>query len=139
MTVQEAARRLGVSEGAVRKRVKRDTMPHDKAPDGRVYVYLDGGIDERVDSGVDDSTDALVSRLEGEVEFLREQLRRQQEILAQQAITMRQLSAPPEEPTQDAETVEEEPEGAEPRSDTGGAQEAAQGPERRSWWRRWFG
>ena len=50
VTIQEAARRFGVSEGAVRKRVTRGTLEHDKEDDGRVYVYLD----ERDTRGVDD-------------------------------------------------------------------------------------
>lgn len=95
VTIQEAARRLGVSEGAVRKRVTRGTLEHDKEPDGRVCVYLD--------VGVDPNSSTLISRLEGEMEFLWDQVRRQQEIIAQQAITMRQLTAgtpsePPESP-----------------------------------------
>jgi hypothetical protein len=125
LTVQDAARRLRVSEGAIRKRVTRGTLRHDKAPDGRVYVYLDEGgrrgVDGGQDEGVDPNSSTLISRLEGEVEFLRDQVRRQQEIIAQQAVTMRQLSAPteppaaPEEAPEDAETVEE-PEGTQPRS-----------------------
>ena len=39
LTVQEAARRLGASEGAILKRVTRNTLRHEKAPDGRVFVY----------------------------------------------------------------------------------------------------
>jgi len=99
VTIQEAARRFGVSEGAVRKRVTRGTLEHDKEDDGRVYVYLDErdtrGVDDVQDTGVRPvSSSALISRLEDEVEFLRDQVRRQQEIIAQQAVTMRQLSAP---------------------------------------------
>jgi DNA-binding transcriptional MerR regulator len=121
VTIQEAARRLGVSEGAIRKRVTRNTLHHEKAPDGRVYVYLDAGDRQRVDAvqdtGVNPHSTALISQLEGEVEFLRDQVRRQQEIIAQQALTMRQLSAPQgtEESSEAAEMVEEEPEEAEPR------------------------
>src|SRR5215210_8563590 len=137
VTIQEAARRLGVSEGAVRKRVTRKTLRHDKAPDGRVFVYLDAGARRGVDGGQDEGVDpynsALISRLEGEVEFLRDQVRRQQEIIAQQAVTMRQLTeAPPQEPSEAAETGEEAPERAEPHSATGGTQEGA----RRPWWKR---
>lgn len=143
MTIQEAARRLSVSEGAVRKRVTRGTLPHDKEDGGRVFVYLDAGgsrgVDDVQDEGVDPHNTALISRLEGEVEFLRDQVRRQQEIIAQQAVTMRQLSAPSEEAPGAAETATPEPEGTSPRSDTGGAQEAAQEPERRGFWRRVFG
>ncbi len=49
---------------------------------------------------------------------------------------MRQLTAASSrEPPEDAETVEETPEGVEHRSATGGAQEGA----RRPFWRRVFG
>ena len=41
VTVTEAAAMLGVTESAVRKRVQRGQIPHDKEETGRVYVYLD--------------------------------------------------------------------------------------------------
>jgi excisionase family DNA binding protein len=41
ITVQEAARRLGVKDDAIRKRIQRGSIEHDKGPDGRVFVYLD--------------------------------------------------------------------------------------------------
>jgi len=139
VTIQEAARRLGVSEGAVRKRVTRGTLPHDKEPGGRVFVYLDErttrGVDAGLDEGVDPHNTALISRLEGEVEFLRDQVRRQQEIIAQQAVTMRQLTAAAEEATEAPQTAAEPSEGASPRSDAPGPQTPAQRP----WWRRWIG
>ena len=141
LTIQEAARRLGISEGAVRKRVTRRTLRYDKEDDGRVYVYLDAGGRQRVDDGQDEGVDpnnsALISQLRDEVAYLRDESRRKDEIIMQQAMTMRQLSAaPPQEASESPETVEEAPEGgAEPRSATGGAQEGA----RRPWWRRIFG
>jgi hypothetical protein len=140
LTIQEAARQLGISEGAVRKRVTRKTLRHDKDDDGRVYVYLDAGdrrgVDGGQDDGVDPNSNALISRLEGEVAFLRDQVQRQQEIIAQQAVTMRQLTAASQEASEAAETVEEEAaDSVEPRSAAGGAQEGA----RRPWWRRVLG
>jgi excisionase family DNA binding protein len=36
VTIQEAAQRLGVKEDAVRKRIQRGSMRHEKAEDGRV-------------------------------------------------------------------------------------------------------
>jgi AcrR family transcriptional regulator len=141
LTIQEAARRLGVSEGAVRKRVTRGTLQHEKEEDGRVYIYLDAGdrrrVDDGQDAGVDPNNDALISQLRDEVAYLRDENRRKDEIIMQQAMTMRQLTAAqPQEPAEAAETVEEEPERAEPRPDASGAQE---GVERRPWWRRVFG
>jgi hypothetical protein len=141
LTIQEAARQLGISEGAVRKRVTRGTLQHKKDDDGRVYVYVDSGgrrgVDVGQDEGVDPNSNALISQLRDEVAYLRDENRRKDEIIMQQAMTMRQLSAPEpsQETTEAAETVEEEPERAEPRPATGGAQEGAQRP----WWRRWFG
>jgi excisionase family DNA binding protein len=111
LTIQEAARRLGVSEGAVRKRVRRGTLQHDKAEDGRVYVYLDTGVDGGVDEGVDPDSNALISQLRDEVAYLRDENRRKDEIIMQQAMTMRQLTAAePQEPTEAAESerVEDE-------------------------------
>jgi hypothetical protein len=114
-TIQEASRRLGISEGAVRKRVARDTLRHEKEDDGRVYVYLDTGdrrgVDDGQDEGVDPNSSALISQLREEVAYLRDENRRKDEIIMQQAMTMRQLTAAsPQEPTQAPETVEAEQE-----------------------------
>jgi hypothetical protein len=140
LTIQEAARTLRISEGAVRKRVTRGTLKHEKEQDGRIYVYLDTGdrrgVDVGQDEGVDLHNNALISQLRDEVAYLRDENRRKDEIIMQQAMTMRQLSAAqPQEPTEAAETVEEEPERAEPRSVTVESQESVQRP----WWRRVFG
>ena len=137
MPLRQASAVLGVSESAIRKRVERGTLRSDKGPDGRRYVYLDVtdlGVDNMTDEGADGSAtrerNALISQLRGENEFLRDQVRRQQEIIAQQAVTMRQLSAAPSQgATEDVETVEEAPERAEPRSDAAGPQAGAQRPQ----------
>lgn len=41
MTVEEAARRLGIKEESVRKRVRRGKMRSEKYETGRLYVYVD--------------------------------------------------------------------------------------------------
>ncbi len=131
LTIQEAARRLGISEGAVRKRVTRNTLRHDKAPDGRVFVYLDGGVYAGVDEGVDDNKDALITQLRDEVAYLREESRRKDEIIMQQATTVRQLTAGSSpEPSEAPKTVEEEPEGTKPQSATTRVQASPQSPQR---------
>jgi hypothetical protein len=140
LTIQEAARALGISEGAVRKRVTRGKLRYEKEQDGRIYVYLDAGtrrgVDGGQDEGVDPNNNALISQLRDEVAYLRDENRRKDEIIMQQAMTMRQLSAaPPHEAPEATETAQEEPERAEPRPATGGAQEGAQSP----WWRRILG
>jgi hypothetical protein len=107
LTIQEAARRLGISEGAVRKRVTRGSLEHDKEDDGRVYVYLDAGVGSGVDEGVDPHSNALISQLRDEVAYLRDENRRKDEIIMQQAMTMRQLTAaPPQDPSEARESPE---------------------------------
>jgi hypothetical protein len=140
LTIQQAARALGISEGAVRKRVKRGSLEHDKGDDGRVYIYLDAGdrrgVDEVQDAGVDPNNSALISQLRDEVAYLREENRRKDEIIMQQAMTMRQLSAAsPQEPPESSVAVEEPTERAEPHPTTSGPQESTW----RRLRRRWFG
>jgi predicted ArsR family transcriptional regulator len=137
VTVQEAARQLGITESAVRKRVQRGLLQHDKEPDGRLYVYLDTRDTDR-DKIQDSSYDMLVRRLENENEFLRRELERKDTILLNMTETMKALSPPardvPSDERESPEMVEKEPERAEPRSATGGTQEGV----RRPWWRRMF-
>jgi predicted ArsR family transcriptional regulator len=137
-SVQEAARRLGITESAVRKRVQRGLLEHDKEPDGRLYVYL-GTRDIGQDKVRDSSYDMLVRRLENENEFLRRELERKDTIMLNMTEAMKAISPPTPEESSEAraspETVEEEPEGSEPRPYAGGPQEGAQRP----WWRRVLG
>ena len=151
VTIQEAARRLGVKEDAVRKRIQRDSIRHEKAEDGRVYVWVDVAQDTDQDEpeasrdGYRDTTqDERFEDLREQVAYLRRQLdeerearRRADTILiqlsaanAEQARTIRAIEAPAsEEAAEDAETVEEAPERAEPRSDAAGPQAGAQRPQ----------
>jgi hypothetical protein len=153
-TVPEAAKVLGIGTDAVRKRIARDTISHEKDEAGRVYVYLHTGHDEGHDAqapppGLVESLREQIGYLQGVIatrdEELRtraEELRRRDQDLERRdriiaALTERipQALEPPSEARESPQTVEEEPEGAEPHSAAGEAQEGA----RRSWWRRMFG
>jgi excisionase family DNA binding protein len=145
LSVQEAADQLGITVDAVRGRIKRGTIEYVREGD-RVWVILEG---DESHTGRNRPTDqygesaALISQLRDENAYLRDENRRKDEIIMQQAMTMRQLAAAPpkEEPTEPtepaetAETVEEEPERAEPRPSTA----APQTPLGRRLWRRVFG
>jgi DNA-binding Lrp family transcriptional regulator len=132
VTIQDAARLLGISEGAVRKRVTRNTLRHDKEEDGRIYVYLDERDTRGVYVGVDHHGDALTSQLRDEIAYLREENRRKDEIIMQQAVTMRQMLPPAQEPPEaPPEPVQRE----EPPASTGGPENQSSRP----WWRRWLG
>jgi hypothetical protein len=136
VTVQEAARRLGISESGVRKRVKRRQLDSTHEG-GRVYVYLDSAPTE-ADPVPDSVPDKYVASLEDQVEFLRDQVRRQQEIIGQQAISLRALSAPESrgEPRESPTPSPEASEGTRPQPEREEAETPAQ---RRPWWRGWFG
>src|SRR5919202_3534072 len=80
LTVRRAAEYMGVSVEAVRGRIKRATLDHEKAPDGTVYVLLDADQPQPVGDKPGDQT-VLVARLENEIEFLRRELERKDAIL----------------------------------------------------------
>ena len=101
VTVQEAARRLGITESTVRKRVQRGLLGHDKEADGRLYVYLDTQ-DKGRDQVQDSSYDMLVRRLENENEFLRRELERKDTILLNMTEAMKALNPPAPEDSSEA-------------------------------------
>ncbi len=80
----EAAAALGVSVDAVRSRIKRGTIAHEREG-GRVYVLLGGdeyrpGRDQPIDRPGE--SNALISQLRAEIEYLREESRRKDHIIA---------------------------------------------------------
>jgi hypothetical protein len=158
VTIQEAARRLGVKEDAVRKRIQRRSIRHEKAEDGRVYVWVDAAQDTTRDTGQttqdtyqDTAQDERVEDLREQVGYLRRQLdeerearRRADTIIAQlartteeQARTIRELEAPSELPSEAQEspqTAEEESERAESQPNAEDAQESTESPRQWTGW-----
>ena len=147
LTVAQAAAALGITEGAVRSRIKRGTLPTAKEG-GTVYVLLGGGTsqaNQTTNVGVPIDQSELIVSLQDQVRYLREQLdaerearteerRRHDTVVAQLTSKIPAIEAPQEAP-EASETVEEGTERAEPRPSTGGAQEGVQRP----WWRRVLG
>jgi hypothetical protein len=141
LTVAQAADALNISQDAVRKRIARGTIPHDRGESGRVFVYLvPSETIHKTDQDIQQDTasktvqDAHIRSLEDQIAFLRRELERKDTILLNLTERIPQLEAP-QEARESPETVEEEPERAEPHSSTGGAQEGVRIP----WWRRIFG
>jgi len=141
LTVAQAADALDISQDAVRKRIARGTIPHDRDDSGRVYVYLSPSEtihktdqDTMQDDAAKTVQDTYVRSLEDQVAFLRRELERKDAILLNLTERIPELEAP-SEARESPETVEEEPETEEPRTATVEAQE----PIRRPWWRRVFG
>jgi predicted ArsR family transcriptional regulator len=159
LTVAQAADRLGITEGAVRSRIKRGTLPTTKEG-GAVFVLLGGGTSQANQTAndgtptaqpgvVEELRDRLVSlerqlqRREDETERLHQIIARLAQANAEQAHTIRAIEAPAsEEATEDAETVDEAPERPESQSDAPGSQTATQPPQGgtlRGWRRRILG
>ena len=146
LTVAQAAEVLGVSQDAVRKRIRRGTIQSGRDESGRVYVYVPAS--ETVHkTGQDTSqpqsdSEALTSELrdrlryvEGQLEAERQAHAEARRIIAGLVERVPAIEAP-SEARESPETVEEEPKRAEPRADAPVRQEGAQ---RRSWWRRLLG
>ncbi len=143
VTLKEAADILGVSKEAVRKRVIRGTLRSDTGEDGRRYVYIDAGGDEAPTR----ERDALISEMQERLAFLEreldvrtEEIRRRDTIIMNMTEAMKALNPPAQHEPVEARESPERPEPTRTPTNAGtGPQTAAQGAERRSWWRRLIG
>jgi Tfp pilus assembly protein FimV len=133
VTVDEAARSLGLTVDAVRKRVQRGQIAYEKDQAGRVRIILDSpdnastlqdespdttGQADALIAAKDETIEELrsrVRRLEREADTRNEEIRRRDHLLAAALERIPAIEAP-QEPSEDAETVEEAPERAGPRS-----------------------
>jgi hypothetical protein len=149
ITVAEASEILGITVEAVRGRIKRGTLEHER-DSGTVYVLLDAGqsadqsrpdSDQAADRLQSDSA-ALISAKDETITTLRDQLEAERQAHAEaRRLLMAALERippqieAPQEARESPQMAEEEPERAEPRPDASGAQEGVHRP----WWRRVFG
>jgi len=121
VSVAEAARRLGISQDAVYKRIKRGSIPWDKGEDDKTYVWIDAvdGSTDRARPSTDQpfgssnyvSKDELLSEMRARVRFLEEELQRKDAILMTMAQRIPELEAPKEassQPRESSETATEE-------------------------------
>jgi hypothetical protein len=115
---------MGISVDAIRKRISRGTIPHERDEDGRVWVILDTDQDaaskvQDVDQPQSDAT-ALISAKDETIATLRDQLEAERQAHAEARRLLMaalerippQLEAP-SEPRESPQTVEGEPERAE--------------------------
>jgi hypothetical protein len=141
VSVQEAAEQLGTTVDAIRKRVQRNTIRHEKDADGRVWIFLDA---DRTRHDTDQDTaghrqdsesSALISEMRARIQFLEEEHRRKDAIIMNMTEAMKALSPPQQR------VAPEPPEG--PVGATEGPRDTqvhpeAQEPVQRPWWRRIF-
>jgi hypothetical protein len=145
LTVAQAAVALGITEGAVRSRIKRGTLPTVKEG-GTVYVVLGDGTSETNQStnaaeprseptdqsGLVESLGDQVSYLRGQLEAEREAGRRKDHLLAAALERIPAIEAPRDAREAPEPSTEGEAGTEAPTNDTGE-------PRRRSWLSRFFG
>jgi hypothetical protein len=139
LTVAQAAAQLGVSQDAIRKRIRRNTIDYDQDPDGRIYVYVDSS-----EIAQDESSDASIERLvqvqHDDIEFLRreletrtEEIRRRDSIIAALTQRLPEIEAPSEPRLTLEETTEKRNEAR--VEAPAGSREVRRGA-RKPWWRK---
>jgi hypothetical protein len=129
--VAEAADALGISQDAVRMRVKRGTL--DATKDGRqLFVLLDT---DRSGVGSQPESEALISEMRGRIEDLRAQLEAERQAHSE----ARRLLAAALERIPPAIEARESPVSRGPSDTPTEAPEGREEPTERPWWRRVFG
>ncbi len=139
VTMADAARTLGISKEAVRKRVQRGTLRSDVGEDGRRYVYVDagrdaGGDDLRNNITEVDPRDDLIATLKEQLEAERNAHAETRRIAYALAQRVPELEAAPE-PREAPQTAAADDGGSEPHTTP---QEAPRDAQRRSWLHRFF-
>ncbi len=139
LTVAQAADALDITEGAVRSRIKRGTLPTVKEG-GTVYVVFGGTSEATHPPHADEPSDQseLVESLQDQITYLRQQLAAERDANSENrrllAAALERIPAieAPQEAAESTESVE-------PQSDRGTTPEEQQEQTSQPWWRRWFG
>jgi predicted transcriptional regulator len=125
ITVSEAAQALGITQEAVRMRIKRGTLRSEKRA-GRVYVLLGPRpTTERTAEQPTDHTEELIATLREQLQAERQAHAEARRIIAGLVERIPQLEPPAEPPGAPSEATEQ-PGRVEPQPAVGGAQEPAE-------------
>jgi hypothetical protein len=89
LTVPEAAQALGITTDAIRMRLSRGTLDTERV-EGRVYVLLE----DDVSADGSGESSALISEMRDQIEFLRRELERRNQLLAAALSRIPELEAP---------------------------------------------
>ena len=136
-TVAEAAKQLEVTQEAIRARIRRGTIKHERGEDGKTYVYLteEGTHSQQMgNTVVNGVVNDYITSLKSEIESLKEdrerwieEARRKDTIIMALTNRIPELEAPSEATESTVTASEEENRGDVPREG-----------QRRPWWRRVF-
>jgi excisionase family DNA binding protein len=146
VTVEEAAKLLGLSGNAVRKRLERGTLKSEKV-DGIRYVLLYDDMSKHVNGTPDDMPDDItlmhehLDSMREQIDYLKdvierrdEEIRRRDHLLAAALERIPAIEEAPSEPRDTPETASDIRPGVDPQGDDAGAETSAS----RTWWRRLF-
>jgi hypothetical protein len=147
LSVPQAADRLGITQDAVRKRIKRGYIGWVKDDDGRLYVWVDPAETAKETSSetsFETSRDAqdsvlldYVETLKERIQHLEEESRRKDHLLAAALERIPAIEAPPDTPSHEPPRDEREsPVTA--SQDRGDSDVPPEQEKRASWWRRLF-
>lgn len=165
LSIQQAARRLDISETATRKRADRGKLDSYKGEDGKIYIWVtnvstgtdtgetggETGGETSGQTGPEVEDSALVEQLRSEIEYLRgeveaerearrraDEARQRADTIIMELLQQAPQLEPPREQTQ-SHTADEE--GGEEGMVGEEATEAHTDPQqhRRPWWKRLFG
>jgi DNA-binding transcriptional MerR regulator len=136
-TIAEAAKKLEVTQEAIRARIRRGTIEHDKDESGKTYVYLteDEAHNQQKDNTVVNGVvNDYITSLKSEIESLKadrevwqEEAKRKDAIIMALTNRIPELEAPSEATESRESSTDKESRGVVPPE-----------PEKRSWWRRLF-
>lgn len=143
LTIKEASEVLGITEPALRQRIRRGQYESEKDDDGRIYVWLDVQSMSQVESNqaLLEAKDETIAHLNEQLSFLRAELERKDHLLAQMNANIAALTEriPAIEPP--AEVPPDEPESPVTASEEGANAQVPPEPETaepQPWWRRIF-
>jgi hypothetical protein len=136
---------LGVTQDAIRKRVKRGYIAYEKDAEGRLYVWVDPAETAKETSSEtssETSRDAedepvlrdYVETLKERIRHLEDESRRKDHLLAAALERIPAIEAPPDTPALDAPG---RPQTSSEGDGRGTGQQARGEQEKSSWWRRW--
>jgi predicted transcriptional regulator len=153
VTVSKAAELLGTTEAAVRQRLYRNTLRHEKDADGRVYVYLteddmrsamggntrgtgaEQGVNNALNDALHESLTERIESLERQLDLEREANRENRRLLAAALERIPPQLESPQSPPESSQTASEEQSGTPPAQE----RDFSEGEQtRRSWWYRIF-
>jgi chromosome segregation ATPase len=151
LNVYEAAKKLGITESAVRQRAYRGTLRSEKAPDGRLFVHVteqDIQHNAEVNGAVEGYINALKSHIES-LEADKEALEQDKEHLREESVrkdhiimSLTQRIPAIESPAPEAEEVVEPRESVVSDTEDSGngavPQDSAEANIKSPWWKRLF-